>query len=1462
MAITTPKGEQIQFVSSKTGTHNLDTYLEAAELGNRQLHDLLDDMFDATTGVFKADNFQFRYDNNSANKKLQIRVGQFASGNSGWTDITSFFNVKGTFSTSDTYNNFDLVLDSNKDLYLVHGLLNFDYQFSSESTFVNGQNTTKIVDVSLAQDWAKKTNGLVDGTGYSSKAWAVGGTGVTATASGGSSREWATTTGSPVDTSEYSSREYAIGTTVPTGSAKEWATDTSGAVSSNEYSAKEYAQGTQSGTGGSAKDWAQKTGSTVDGSNYSAKYWATHPDVTTVVSNISDINALALKTTELGLLGTTTVVGNLGQLGTSTVVGHMANLNATNVISNIGTVAGQISPTNNIATVAGANTNITALTQSGVISNIGTVAGQISPTNNIQTVAGLSTEIAAVAGISSEIQTVHTNIAKVQTAADDLLETTSEIDTVATSIGNVDAVGTNIGSVNAISPHIGNVNTVATNINNVNSFFDIYSVASSNPTTNLNAGDLVFNTTTSTLNVYDGANWQSTAEAAQRTLTSHTVTSSEQTAGTVTVSATYTIGLVDVYLNGLHLGTSDFTATNGTSVTIANPTAGDIIDIIALSSFNAANYGTLASKNNVSESDLNIAGSPVNGYYLKADSSAAGGLAWDQVDLSTKLSLSGGTMSGALDMGNNDITTTGKVLFANMYANPSSLPNATTYHGMFAHAHSTGKGYFAHNNAWVELANHSQLANSSNWDTAFGWGDHGSAGYLTTSSASSTYLPLAGGTLTGDLSGTNVTLSGYLRGPSSFTIDPATHGDDTGTVIVKGNLQVKGTTTTVDSTTVNIDDNLITLAAGNTGNYFGADGSGIEVGMGTHPNWFIKIWAEAAYWHISHSTLISGNLAFEENVGNGGGGSGPQGGGNISFPSGNRTIGWLGNGAEITGFTSSSNASQNKLMLKTNNVTAFSIDGSQNAIFGGSGEITLGSGQTSNLGSSNSTYYGGAALTIYQPTAGKGSQISLRSQNTGSSGTSGTFLSHYIGNTYFINQDTGGSIYFYTDNSSGTQEQIAQFSSTGFTFSKPFTGLNITNGTTGQLTLNSTSSDYMLEFQRSGASEWWMKANSGWFAIHENGSGDHFTINSGGGVDISQSLTFTGNNHVLQSYNSNNPEILTGQTGTSSTGFLIRNSAGNNPIQLYRSGNDYGFLASAWGSWDIRKAGGGNLYLNNNTSYYLNPASTSYLNNCDIWNTKFAYFRDWNGNYGNAGQVITSNGSGQAATWQDASGGAWEVIGNYTGTATGTNATLDFVHNSGGFVHDNTTYKRYKMYALLWNPNGQNNCYLQVYPLVGTTSSYQACSNLVAYHNHHAEWYPEFTGVSYGANQWGYQSQFGRNNQGYVATGINLSRSSTTAYGSGMGMFSETINGTSYSSSYRFFATVVTLDFDAKGVGTDFGLHGHCTYKYDDPSIYGFYNHNKFNLMGLGFGKPGWRIRSTTTNASFSYDITWIGLKP
>ena len=40
-----------------------------------------------------------------------------------------------------------------------------------------------------------------------------------------------------------------------------------------------------------------------------------------------------------------------------------------------------------------------------------------------------------------------------------------------------------------------------------------------------------------------------------------------------------------------------------------------------------------------------------------------------------------------------------------LYSNTSDLPSAGTYHGMFAHVHATGKGYYAHANNWIELVN-------------------------------------------------------------------------------------------------------------------------------------------------------------------------------------------------------------------------------------------------------------------------------------------------------------------------------------------------------------------------------------------------------------------------------------------------------------------------------------------------------------------------------------------------------------------------------------------------------------------------------------------------------------------------------------------------------------------------------------------------------------------------------------
>jgi len=78
----------------------------------------------------------------------------------------------------------------------------------------------------------------------------------------------------------------------------------------------------------------------------------------------------------------------------------------------------------------------------------------------------------------------------------------------------------------------------------------------------------------------------------------------------------------------------------------------------------------------------------------------------------------------------------------------------------------------------------------------------------------------------------NIITTGYLAGPATFTIDPAAVGDNTGTVVIAGNLQVDGTTTTINSTTVTVDDLNLTLASGAI-NAAAADGAGITIDDGS-----------------------------------------------------------------------------------------------------------------------------------------------------------------------------------------------------------------------------------------------------------------------------------------------------------------------------------------------------------------------------------------------------------------------------------------------------------------------------------------------------------------------------------------------------------------------------------------------------------------------------------------------------
>lgn len=662
MAETLPTGEQIRFRSANTGDHVLDTYLESAEIGGRSLTDLLDDLFDpSNNGTFRANNFEFRFD--PATDKLQFRVGQFASSTAGWSDLTTFFSIEGTFSTSTTYNNFDVVTLANKDVYIVHGLSS-GTTFSSESNFISSANTEKLVDVSNAQDWASKVNGIVDSTDYSSKAYAIGGTGV----------------------------------------------DT---------------------TTGSAKDWATKTGSAVGNtSDFSAKHYATTGNVASVATNMSDINDVAGKLTEITLLGTSAVITDMGLLGTSANVTAMGHL--------------------------GTSANVTAMGHLGTSTNV-TAMGHLGTSANVTAMGVLGTS------------TVVTDMG--------LLGTTSNVANMATL--GASGVTTNMAT---ISNNISNVNTLATTLSGTQTF--AVTVAGG-----------VF--------VIDGAN---------------------KPALTLVRGFTYTFDVSDGSNSGHPLqfknGSSSYTTgvtVNGTAgqtgatVVFAVPSNAPATGLLYYCTVHGNSMGnSIATQNNDIASVVAISSDITSVANIDTDVTQVAGMNTNITNV-----LNNATNINTVA---NNITNVNS--FANTYFISASAPTGGTVGaGDLWYDSSTNNLKIYNGSAWVTF-----IANYTTDNLT-----EGSTNQYYTNGRVEAYLDGGASTpvfASGSVAGAwNVN---SLTGPATLVIDPAAIGDDTGTVQIRGSLQVDGTTTTVNSATLSVTDKNITVANG-AANAGAANGAGLTV---------------------------------------------------------------------------------------------------------------------------------------------------------------------------------------------------------------------------------------------------------------------------------------------------------------------------------------------------------------------------------------------------------------------------------------------------------------------------------------------------------------------------------------------------------------------------------------------------------------------------------------------------------
>ena len=170
---------------------------------------------------------------------------------------------------------------------------------------------------------------------------------------------------------------------------------------------------------------------------------------------ITAVQSLADVTTSINLLGTSAVVEDMGLLATSAVIEDMGLL-ATS--SNISAMA--------LLGVSSVITDMGLLGTSAVVEDMGFL--------------GTSANVTAMANLGTS--------------------------TVVGHMAALNASGV-ISNISSVATDISNVNTVASNLSGVNSFAERYRVASSEPTSSLDEGDLYYDTTANQLKVYRSSGW-------------------------------------------------------------------------------------------------------------------------------------------------------------------------------------------------------------------------------------------------------------------------------------------------------------------------------------------------------------------------------------------------------------------------------------------------------------------------------------------------------------------------------------------------------------------------------------------------------------------------------------------------------------------------------------------------------------------------------------------------------------------------------------------------------------------------------------------------------------------------------------------------------------------------------------------------------------------------------------------
>ena len=247
---------------------------------------------------------------------------------------------------------------------------------------------------------------------------------------------------------------------------------------------------------------------------------------------------------------------NINALGASAVVADMAILATTDVVNDM-----------NILATTDVVADMNTLGTSDVVTDMNTL-GTADVVSDMNTLASSATVSAMnLLGTSAVVEDMGI-LATTDVVADMAILATSDIVTDMNVLGtsaNVSAMG-----VLGTSANVTNMATVCANIAGVNSFAERYRVGSSNPTSDLNEGDLFYNTTSNVVLFYNGSAWvtivagnvtQTGSETlTNKTLTAPVISGSSSSAGTILFKEDTDNGTNAITLKGA-ASTADVTLT-------------------------------------------------------------------------------------------------------------------------------------------------------------------------------------------------------------------------------------------------------------------------------------------------------------------------------------------------------------------------------------------------------------------------------------------------------------------------------------------------------------------------------------------------------------------------------------------------------------------------------------------------------------------------------------------------------------------------------------------------------------------------------------------------------------------------------------------------------------------------------------------------------------------------------------